>query len=101
MDLITLTLNKNYIWSGLSIIGLGTLTYLSNRYMNNTKKTQNQSYYKPSELIKGIPNLNYLTHNTNNTNKTNNIVYIFWNGDMNSTYLLIDLLVQDKIIQPL
>ena len=98
MDLITLTLNRNHIWSGISLIGLGTLTYLTNRYMSNTKKTQNQSYYKPSELIKGIPNLN---SNTNNTNTNNNIVYIFWNGDMNSTYILIDLLVQDKIIQPL
>ena len=94
MDLITLTLNRNHIWSGISIIGLGTLTYLTNRYVNNTKKTQNQSYYKPSELIKGIPNLTY-------TNTNTNTVYIFWNGDMNSTYILIDLLVQDKIIQPL
>jgi hypothetical protein len=65
--------------------------------MSNTKKTQNQSYYKPSELINGIPNLN--SNNLNNSN--NNIVYIFWNGDMNSTYILLDLLVQDKIIQPL
>jgi hypothetical protein len=97
MDLITLTLNKNHIWSGISIIGLGALTYLTNRYMSNTKKTQNQSYYKPSELINGIPNLN--SNNLNNSN--NNIVYIFWNGDMNSTYILLDLLVQDKIIQPL
>jgi hypothetical protein len=111
MDLITLTLNKNHIWSGISIIGLGALTYLTNRYMSNTKKTQNQSYYKPTELIKGIPNLNYINNNINNNrnnntnnntnNNVNNIVYIFWNGDMNSTYILIDLLVQDKIIQPL
>ena len=120
MDLITLTLNKNHIWSGISIIGLGALTYLTNRYVNNTKKTKNQSYYKPSELIKGIPNLNYINntnntnsgHNTNSGKNTNsgqntnsghisNIIYIFWNGDMNSTYILIDLLVQDKIIQPL
>jgi hypothetical protein len=109
MDLITLTLNRNHIWSGISIIGLGTLTYLANRYINNTKKTQNQSYYKSSELIKGIPNLYSLqslhaniTKTTNTTNTINNtIIYIFWNGDMNSTYILIDLLVQDKIIQPL
>lgn len=99
MDLITLTLNKNHIWSGISIIGLGALTYLTNRYMNNTKKTQNQSYYKPSELIKGIPNLTSLQSLPSTTH--NNIIYIFWNGDMNSTYILIDLLVQDKIIQPL
>jgi len=95
MDLITLTLNKNHMWSGISIIGLGALTYLTNRYMSNTKKTQNQSYYKPTELINGIPNLNYINKSNNN------IAYIFWNGDMNSTYILLDLLVQDKIIQPL
>jgi len=111
MDLITLTLNKNHLWSGLSILGLGTLTYLTNRYINNTKQTTNQSYYKPNELIKGIPNLKYINNtnttnnNTNSTNSTNNstnnIIYIFWNGDINSTYILIDLLIQDKIIQPL
>ena len=50
--------------------------------------------------------------NTFNTNITPNltltklttlqtIIYIYWNGDLNSTYLLIDLLLQDKIIQPL
>jgi hypothetical protein len=98
MDLITLTLNKNHLWNGLSILGLGTLTYLANRYINNTKQTTNQSYYKPNELIKGIPNLNSI-HNLSNTNT--NTIYIFWNGDMNSTYILIDLLLQDKIIQPL
>ena len=97
MDLITLTLNKNHIFSGISLIGLGLVTYLSNRYIINTKKTKNQTYYKPSELIKGIPNLNYINNNNNN----NNIVYIFWNGDIKSTYILLDLLVQDKIIQPL
>jgi hypothetical protein len=93
MDLITLTLNKNHLFSGISLLGIGTLTYLANRYISNNKETTNQSYYKPAELIKGIPNLNYI--------KNNQKIYIFWNGDMNSTYLLIDLLVQDKIIQPL
>ena len=96
MDLITLTLNKNHLWSGISILGLGTFTYLANRYINNTKQTTNQSYYKPNELIKGIPNLNYTNTNTNTST-----IYIFWNGDINSTYILIDLLLQDKIIQPL
>ena len=100
MDLITLTLNKNHLWSGVSFIGLGTLGYLTNRYISNTKKTKNQSYYKPAELIKGIPNLNAI--NMQSTMKSNaQIIYIFWNGDINSTYLLIDLLLQDKIIQPL
>ena len=37
--------------------------------------------------------------NTINDNKP--ITYIFWNGDVGSTYLIIDLLLQDKIVQPL
>ena len=100
MDLITLTLNKNHLWTGLSFLGLGTFTYLTNRYLTNTKETSNQTYYKPCEVIKGIPNLTMLTNNTNTTN-INTITYIFWNGDMNSTYILLDLLLQDTIIQPL
>ena len=99
MDLITLTLNKNYLWTVVSFLGLGTFTYLTNRYLNNTKETSNQTYYKPCEIIKGIPNLTIL--NNNKTNNSNNITYIFWNGDLNSTYILLDLLVQDTIIQPL
>jgi len=104
MDLLTLTLNKNHLWTGLSFVGLGTFTYLTNRYLTNTKETSNQTYYKPCEVIKGIPNLTILNNNnnnSNNTNTTNNITYIFWNGDMNSTYILLDLLLQDTIIQPL
>lgn len=112
MDLITLTLNKNHLWTGLSFVGLGTFTYLTNRYLTNTKETSNQTYYKPCEVIKGIPNLTILNNtnksnksnninNYNNTNTTNNITYIFWNGDINSTYILLDLLLQDIIIQPL
>ena len=100
MNLITLTLNKNHLLNGLSIIGLGTLTYLSSRYINNKNTTSNQTYYKPSEMIKGIPNLNSISNHSNHSNQSN-IVYIFWNGDINSTYLLLDLLLQDKIIQPL
>ena len=104
MDLLTLTLNKNHLWTGLSFVGLGTFTYLTNRYLTNTKETSNQTYYKPCEVIKGIPNLTILNNtntHTHNTNNTNNITYIFWNGDMNSTYILLDLLLQDTIIQPL
>lgn len=92
MDLITLSFSKNYIWAGLSAIGLGALTYLTNRYINNTKDTTNQTYYKPVEIINGVPNLKYNNKDT---------IYIFWNGDIGSTYLIIDLLLQDKIVQPL
>jgi len=100
MNLITLTLNKNHLLNGLSIIGLGTLTYLSSRYISNKNITSNQTYYKPSEMMKGIPNLNSISNHSNHSNQSN-IIYIFWNGDINSTYLLLDLLLQDKIIQPL
>ena len=62
MDLITLTLNKNHLWTGLSFVGLGTFTYLTNRYLTNTKETSNQTYYKPCEVIKGIPNLTILNN---------------------------------------
>ena len=65
MDLLTLTLNKNHLWTGLSFVGLGTFTYLTNRYLTNTKETSNQTYYKPCEVIKGIPNLTILNNNTN------------------------------------
>ena len=30
MDLITLTLSKNYLWSAISIAGLAGVTYLTN-----------------------------------------------------------------------
>jgi hypothetical protein len=103
MDLITLSITKNHLLTGLSIIGLGAISYLSNRYMKNTQDTSTQTYYKPSEQIKGIPNLKLFSSNSsdNSDNSGDNIIYIFWNGDIKSTYLLVDLLLQDKIIQPL
>jgi hypothetical protein len=88
MDLITFTLSKNHLWSALSIAGLAGITYLTNRYVKNTEQTTNQTYYKPLEILSG------------NANANANKIYIFWNGDMSSTYLLLDLLLQDKIIQP-
>ena len=97
MDLITLSFSKNYIWAGLSTLGLGALTYFANRYNNNTAETTNQTYYKPIETKNYNGNINNI--NTINDNKP--ITYIFWNGDVGSTYLIIDLLLQDKIVQPL
>ena len=95
MNLITLTLTKNHLWSALSIAGLAGVSYLTNRYVKNTEQTSNKTYYKPFE----INNINNLAQQ--NTNINTNINYIFWNGDISSTYLLIDLLLQDKLIQPL
>jgi hypothetical protein len=96
MNLITLTLSKNHLWSALSIAGLVGVSYLTNRYAKNTEKTTNQTYYKPIEISNNNSN-----SNMNNINTNININYIFWNGDISSTYLLIDLLLQDKVIQPL
>lgn len=89
-------ISSNAIFGTLSILGLGLFTYLTNRYLNTDKETTNQYYTKTEESIPGAPNLNLTTGIG-----LNNIVYIFWNGDLNSTYLLIDLLLQDKVIQPL
>ena len=105
MELITLSFSKNYIWVGLSTIGLGALTYFANRYNNNTTETTNQTYYKPIEVKKYNGNGNFNINNNNNNFNTINsnkpLTYIFWNGDVGSTYLIIDLLLQDKIVQPL
>lgn len=98
MDLITLSFSKNYIWAGLSTLGLGALTYFANRYNNTTKETTNQTYYKPIEAKNYNGNIN-INNNIINSNKP--ITYIFWNGDIGSTYLIIDLLLQDKLVQPL
>jgi len=102
MDLITLTLTKNHIWTAVSVLGLAGVSYLTNRYVKNTELATNQTYYKPFETLQ-----NYNMFNTNLNNNSNasqnllNINYIFWNGNISSTYILVDLLLQDKIIQPL
>ena len=96
MDLITLSFSKNYIWAGLSTLGLGAITYFTNRYINNTAETTNQTYYKPIETKNYNGNITI-----NSTNGKKPITYIFWNGDVGSTYLIIDLILQDKIVQPL
>lgn len=103
MDLITLSFSKNYIWAGLSTLGLGALTYFANRYNNNTTETTNQTYYKPIETknYNRNGNININNNNINTINDNKPITYIFWNGDVGSTYLIIDLLLQDKIVQPL
>ena len=98
MDLITLTLTKNHIWSAVSVLGLAGVTYLTNRYVKNTELATNQTYYKPFETLQ---NYNMFNNNSNASQNLLNINYIFWNGNISSTYILVDLLLQDKIIQPL
>jgi len=99
MDLITLTLTKNHLWSAASILGLAGITYLSNRYVKNTVLTTNQTYFKPIEVQ--MQNQVQMQQQMNQFHNHKPITYLFWNGDMASTYLLIDLLLQDNIIQPL
>ena len=89
-------ISSNAIFGTLSILGLGLFTYLGNRYLNTDKETSNQYYTKTEETILGTPNLKLTTEKGQS-----NIIYGFWNGDLSSTYLLIDLLLQDKVIQPL
>ena len=102
MDLITLTLTKNHIWTAVSVLGLAGVSYLTNRYVKNTELATNQTYYKPFETLQ---NYNMFNNNLNNNSNASqnllNINYIFWNGNISSTYILVDLLLQDKIIQPL
>jgi len=98
MDLITLTLTKNHLWSAVSVLGLAGVTYLTNRYVKNTELATNQTYYKPFETLQ---NYNVFSNNANASKNLLHINYIFWNGDIASTYILVDLLLQDKIIQPL
>ena len=89
-------ISSNAIFGTLSILGLVLFTYLGNRYLNTDKETSNQYYTKTEETILGTPNLKLTTEKGQS-----NIIYGFWNGDLSSTYLLIDLLLQDKVIQPL
>jgi hypothetical protein len=86
------------------MIGLGVVTYLIKRYLSNTTATTNGYYVKPdSSRMSNEPSGNILVNLAaqEKDNSEKGIVYIFWNGDMKSTYLLIDQLLQDKIIQPL
>jgi hypothetical protein len=94
----SLNFTQNHIFVVLSILGLGLFTYLSRRYFKNTEATTNQYYTKPDE--QHFVNI-LLTGAKSDKDVNGKIVNIFWNGDMNSTYLLIDSLLQDKIIQPL
>jgi hypothetical protein len=106
MDLITLTLTKNHIWTAVSVLGLAGVSYLTNRYVKNTELASNQTYYKPFETLQNYNMFNNMFNNNlnNNSNASQNLLninYIFWNGNISSTYILVDLLLQDKIIQPL
>ena len=97
MDDLIFRITKNQLFGVTSILAIAGFTYLAKRYLSNVEKSTNQYYIKPTEQI-SIPNLNVLKPSESETNKH---VFVFWNGDDSSTYLLIDLLQQDYIIQPL
>jgi len=94
MDDLILRITRNQLFGIGSIISLAAITYLTSRYISNTEKTSNQ-YYTKSELL-STPIINTISK----LDKLR-LCYICWNGDMASTYLLIDTLLQDKIIQPI
>ena len=62
MDLITLTLSKNHLWSALSVAGLAGVTYLTNRYVKNTTLATNQTYYKPFETLQNYNSRQLFRH---------------------------------------
>ena len=94
MDDIILRISRHYITGIVGILGLGAATYFIRRYLSNNEKTTS-SYYTRSDEQNSSNNIVSLTHPTARK------IYIFWNGSFNSTYLLLDYLQQDYIVQPM
>ena len=93
MDDVILRISRHYLTGVVGILGLGAASYLIKRYLSNTEHTTNAYYTRMDELAHGA-NIAALAPYSRK-------VFIFWNGDFNSTYLLLDYLQQDYIIQPL
>ena len=93
MDDVILRISRHYLTGVVGILGLGAASYLIKRYLSNTEHTTNAYYTRMDELAHGA-NIAALATSSRK-------VFIFWNGDFNSTYLLLDYLQQDYIIQPL
>ena len=96
-DYIPHYLKNNYKVLAISFIVVFSLNYLLQRYSNNLYKTSNQIYTMAAEQI---PNsdLHYLSSpDTIHQEK----IFIFWNGNVQSTYYLITLLKKGYIIQPI
>jgi len=94
MDDIILRVSRHYITGIIGILGLSAATYAIRRYLSNNEKTTSTYYTRPDEL-NAIHNLTSLA------NPSARKIYIFWNGSFNSTYLLLDYLQQDYILQPI
>ena len=105
MDDIIFRISRHYITGIAGILGLGAATYFIRRYLSNNEKTTS-SYYTRSDELDTVHNLAILSQTINNNNAKNNNaknrnIHIFWNGSFNSTYLLLDYLQQDYIVQPI
>jgi hypothetical protein len=94
MNDIILRISRHYLTGAAGILGLGAATYLMRRYLSNNEKTTS-SYYTRSDEIDYMPNI------LSSISPTSKKINIFWNGSFNSTYLLLDYLQQDYIVQPL
>jgi hypothetical protein len=94
MDDIILRVSRHYITGIIGILGLGAATYAIRRYLSNNEKTTS-TYYTRTDELNTIHNLTSLA------NPSARKIYIFWNGSFNSTYLLLDYLQQDYILQPI
>lgn len=94
MDDIILRISRHYITGIAGILSLGAATYFIRRYLSNNEKTTS-TYYTRSDELNLANNIVSLTHPSSKK------IHIFWNGSFNSTYLLLDYLQQDYIIQPL
>jgi len=100
MDDIIVRVSRHYLTGIIGIIGLGAATYLMRRYLSNNEKTTNAYYTRSDELdntMNGATSISIPLA----TNPSARKITIFWNGSFNSTYLLLDYLQQDYIIQPL
>lgn len=71
-----------YLIGLISIILL--FQYLKKRYKHNIFITKNNYYLDTKEIV---PNINYYLYSKNK------IIYLFWNGNISSTYLLYYLLI--------
>jgi hypothetical protein len=93
MDDIIFRISRHYITGIAGIIGLSAATYFIQRYLSNNEKTTSSYYTRSDELDIGNNLVSQLS--------TSKKIYIFWNSSFNSTYLLLDYLQQDYIVQPI
>lgn len=85
ISILKKTLYNKYFGYLLGIISLFLLyQLLQKRYKHNKFITENKYYIDDIEII---PNINYYLYSKNN------IIYLFWNGNLNSTYILYYLLI--------